>query len=69
MIEMNTPCRDCTSRLVGCHSMCSDYKAYKAELQRIKDNKDKERQFEKYVATNIGKAKKIKNIRNYGLND
>ena len=33
---MNAPCRDCPDRHEACHDHCDRYKAYKAERERIR---------------------------------
>ncbi len=30
------PCKDCTNRTPGCHDRCYDYKAWKAEQEKIR---------------------------------
>ena len=39
---IKAPCKDCDRRSVTCHAECDEYKAYKAEMQRIQDLKDAE---------------------------
>lgn len=41
--QRNSPCKDCTRRVVGCHSACEDYSAYKQELTLSKAEADKEK--------------------------
>ena len=53
MIEMNTPCRDCTIRKLGCHSHCGKYEDYKKELQRIKDLKTQAKEMDRYISNGI----------------
>lgn len=36
-------CLNCKDRYTGCHAVCSKYAEYKRELERIKENRDKER--------------------------
>lgn len=33
---VNSPCKGCTDRCVGCHSKCEKYAEFKAELERLK---------------------------------
>ena len=33
---MKVPCRGCPDRLLGCHSNCQRYKAYRAELEELR---------------------------------
>jgi len=30
------PCKDCEFRTIGCHSSCEPYKAFQAELEKIR---------------------------------
>lgn len=39
---MNSPCKDCGSRYVGCHSDCEKYKDFRDEVDRNNDLKQKE---------------------------
>lgn len=36
---MNAPCRGCPDREVGCHAGCELYKAYRAERDRMNEEK------------------------------
>ena len=31
---MDAPCKDCPDRVVGCHSVCEKYKAFREERDR-----------------------------------
>ena len=31
---IQSPCKDCTDRCIGCHSTCGDYKLYRADMDR-----------------------------------
>nr|DAQ48207.1 MAG TPA: chromatin structure-remodeling complex protein [Bacteriophage sp.] len=33
---ISSPCKDCKSRFVGCHSTCDSYKEYRVELGGVK---------------------------------
>lgn len=35
----DAPCRDCTSREVGCHAGCERYKAYAEQRERVWKNR------------------------------
>ena len=35
----DAPCRDCTSREVGCHAGCERYKAYADGRERVRQNR------------------------------
>lgn len=34
---MDSPCKDCNKRQVGCHSDCSDYEYYKVKIEQQKE--------------------------------
>ena len=38
---MKTPCNGCDHRLVGCHSLCPEYREWKAEWEKQKASKPK----------------------------
>lgn len=40
----NNCCKDCSRRHVGCHADCADYIAAKAELEKIKEQMQKDAQ-------------------------
>lgn len=33
-------CKDCDKRHIGCHAECEDYKAFKAEMDKIHAKRD-----------------------------
>ena len=33
---MKSPCKDCDRRYPGCHDHCEDFKAFRAEVERVK---------------------------------
>lgn len=35
MIQIKTPCMNCSRRVLGCHSTCEDFAAYQAEKEEI----------------------------------
>ena len=35
----DAPCRDCTSREVGCHAGCERYKAYAEQREKVRQNR------------------------------
>ena len=37
------PCKGCTERRGGCHAVCEQYKAAKAEYETLKAERDKKR--------------------------
>lgn len=53
-----SPCKDCNSRCMGCHSTCGNYAAYKAKLEEIRKKQDctnSEYEFRKRVKAKITK--------------
>ena len=38
---MDSPCRTCQKRVLGCHSSCMSYKKYKEELEEFKKKNKK----------------------------
>ena len=34
--QVANPCKDCADREVGCHGKCEKYKAYRHELEHVK---------------------------------
>ena len=59
---IKNPCRNCTKRVVGCHSTCKDYKDWKKEDQERKDiiykNKNKERFYRSTATTKLHRKKR-----------
>jgi len=39
---MLCPCKDCEKRVVGCHASCGDYKSWKGEQDKRREQKYKE---------------------------
>ncbi len=39
---MKAPCQGCDKRLIGCHSVCQVYHAWRAEYEKAKAAKHKE---------------------------
>lgn len=33
--KLNSPCKDCTDRAMGCHGKCDKYKAYRVEVDKL----------------------------------
>lgn len=46
----NQCCYKCKTRYSGCHSKCAEYLAAKAELERIRKEKNKNLQINAYTA-------------------
>lgn len=61
---MQSPCKDCGRRVVGCHSACDDYSAYKQELTLYKAEeskvKNKQAYWLDYCKDQIGKKERQK---------
>lgn len=36
---MDAPCKDCPDRVVGCHSSCEKYKAFREECDRNREQR------------------------------
>ena len=36
---MNTPCKGCERREIGCHAKCKDYAEFKAELKKLNEKR------------------------------
>ena len=34
---INSPCKDCTDREIGCHSICENYKYFRRKLDEYKN--------------------------------
>lgn len=34
--KLNSPCKDCTDRAVGCHGKCEKYQAYRLEVDKLR---------------------------------
>ena len=43
MLIPNTHCKGCADRYPGCHGKCEDYKAARAEFEKLRDADRKER--------------------------
>ena len=41
-LKVNSPCKDCKNRFLGCHSKCEGYKIYKEELTSLQEDLDKQ---------------------------
>ena len=63
---MNSPCKDCPDRHIGCHSDCDKYINYRKELEQLKEQQYKENlkpQFKKPIPGNFYKNKWKKKIK------
>ena len=65
---MSNPCKDCTKRVVGCHSTCKDYKDWKEEQVKRRDtifkNKRKEMYYRSAATTKLHRKKRNQTSRN-----
>lgn len=58
--------RDCSDRSAGCHGKCEKYKAYRAECDRVMEERYQKKQFEREVDTAVSKAvKRLPGKRSY----
>ena len=53
-------CNDCTNRHPGCHDKCEKYKREKAEWDRMKAERDKDKSAWDYVNTSIADLRDIR---------
>lgn len=63
MGQAKAPCKDCSNRAVGCHSVCVKYKEYKQTLETEKERhrafSEPNRIFNEYVSDSIKRNKKV----------
>lgn len=65
---LKPPCKDCTDRKVGCHSICEKYLVYDEERKRINSERAKYRQLENdLVAVQMTMKKRDRKNENNGL--
>lgn len=57
------PCMNCERRVPGCHSMCNDFKVWKAEDERRKREKEKARELDGITYTSRLKKAVYKKIK------
>ena len=58
MSRILPPCTECQERVLGCHSICEQYKKFKAELAELKAKKVAEYAERDFIlATKIGVKK------------
>lgn len=65
MRDTNAPCRNCADRRVGCHGICSDYIAFQKECERIRENKYKQREYDRVNFRPDHTIKRNENTRRY----
>jgi hypothetical protein len=60
---IKVPCKDCTERFTGCHTVCVKYEDYKqdleAEKERYKASRETDRIYNEYVSESIKRNKKV----------
>lgn len=58
-----SPCKECTERFVGCHTVCVKYEDYKqaleTEKERCKAFSESDRIYNEYVSESIKRNKKV----------
>lgn len=37
---IQSPCKDCESRTIGCHCSCEKYKAFRAKMDKLREAAD-----------------------------
>lgn len=57
---VNSPCKDCPNRYVGCHSSCDAYISYRGKNDNARDNERKQKDaMHDYMCVRVaGKRKK-----------
>lgn len=59
-----SPCKDCESRKVGCHSQCEKYLNFRDEYEKqkktIRENKDAIMKKESYLIDAVRRVKKFR---------
>lgn len=53
-----TCCLNCEDRIIGCHSVCNQYKKQREKVHIININKQKRLDFDGYMSINVYKTKK-----------
>ena len=57
------PCKDCTDRVVGCHSSCEKYREAQEIFKGIREAKARENDIDDYTVSFILREKKRKRQR------
>lgn len=52
----NAPCKDCTDRIVGCHSYCDKYLKFAKERDRVCKIRNNEIQMDTYFIDRISET-------------
>ena len=55
IVCVNSPCKDCKAREMGCHSTCDAYKLYKDKLESVRGNIRSQNFYEGYKQESIRK--------------
>ena len=63
--KMKNPCHNCTKRVLGCHGWCEKHAEYKENLEAIKTEEQKDKDFVCYctnaqIRMNKEKVKRLK---------
>jgi hypothetical protein len=56
---MKVPCKDCTKRVLGCHSWCPDYQKYHEENVKHNEEKLKETLLHDHSPSQAHRFKKV----------
>ena len=48
-----SPCKDCQNRKVGCHARCEEYLAWRASLDSVIAEKDRQAEVSNWTASRI----------------
>lgn len=65
---MQTPCKDCRYRAVGCHSVCKNYAEYRAEIDKLGKAKKKRTEIVNYCMAQRRQIAKKRNLPKGGAN-
>ena len=54
-----SPCKDCSDRVVGCHSSCDKYKQYRSELDEFKAKRAADKDERAFASDIKGAVKRL----------
>lgn len=58
---INAPCKDCSNRIVGCHSTCEAYKQFQLENEAVRHQRHLETESKAYaINTHLERKRKVK---------
>lgn len=60
MSKINSPCKGCKNRYVGCHSDCIEYLDYKRKIEMVKEKNEGEVDIGIYKVKTIRRIKRVK---------